>query len=124
MHLGPILQLDIALKHIILGLKGISSQNEVQNIAIVIVMYAIYCTWVKCNVEKISYSETKVMQFVKGYISFCTNVFFHVFEDRRKSQLLKMYKEKICTYTCLFKILILLTQLTNFSFISVVLSLR
>ena len=60
-------------------------------------MYAIYYTWVKCNVEKISYSEAKVMQFVKEYISFHTNVFCHVFEDRRRSQLLKMYKENICS---------------------------
>ena len=96
MNLGPLLHLDIALKHIILGLQGISSQNEVRNIVIVIVMYAIYCTWVKCNVEKISYSEAKVMQLVKEYISFYTNVFCHIFQDRRKSQLLKMYKEKIC----------------------------
>ena len=61
MLLGPILQIDISLKHIILGLKGILFQNEVRNIVIVIVMYVTYCTWVKCNVETISYSEAKVM---------------------------------------------------------------
>ena len=96
MLLGPILQIGITLKHIILGLKGISSENEVQNIVIVIVMYAIYCRWVKCNVKKNSYSEARVMQFVKEYTSFYTSVFCRVFEDRHKSQLLKMYKEKIC----------------------------
>ena len=96
MLLGPILQIDITLKHIILGLKGISSQNEVWNFVLVIVMYAIYCTWVKCNVETISYSEARGLQFVKEYTHFYTDVFCHVFEDRRKSQLLKMYKGKIC----------------------------
>ena len=56
LQLSEILQLDIKLKHITLGLQKISIQNEIKNIVVVTVMYAIYFTWVKCSFENICYS--------------------------------------------------------------------
>ena len=52
------------LKHIIPGLKHVTLQNEVWTTVIVIIIYARYRTWVKCNVV----TETK--QMIKEYIIF------------------------------------------------------
>ena len=46
--------------------------------------------------KKNCYREANVMQSVKEYVVFYTNVFCHVFEDKCKSQLMKLYKDKIC----------------------------
>ena len=67
LQLSGILQIDIKLKHIILGLQNISTQNEIKNIVVVTVMYAIYSTWVKCSFENICYSTIDLNYIIKEY---------------------------------------------------------
>ena len=68
LQVSGILQIDIKLKHIILSLQNISIQNEIKNIVIVTVMYAIYSTWVKCSFENICYSTIDLSHIIKEYI--------------------------------------------------------
>ena len=81
LQLSEILQTDIKLKHIILGIKNISIQNEIKNIVIVTVMYAIYSTWVKCSFENICYSTIDLNHIIKEYIILYCNTFSQMYED-------------------------------------------
>ena len=70
--------------------------NKVRNILIVTVMYAIYCAWVKCNCEKISYYDFDIKTCIKENVIFYCSVFNLVFNDRNQKKLISRYKEQIC----------------------------
>ena len=94
--LSKILQLDIQLKHIILGLKNLSAVNEIKSIVIVTVMYATYCTWVKCSFDNLCYNSVNLYQIIKEYIVFYCNVFVYMYKDVESKNCLTHYKEQIC----------------------------
>ena len=96
LQLSGILQIDIKLKHIILSLQNISIQNEIKNIVIVMVLYAIYSTWVKCSFENICYSTINLNHIIKEYIILYCNTFSLTYEDLCKKTMLRIYKERIC----------------------------
>ena len=81
LQLSGILQIHIKLKYIILGLQNISTQNEIKNIVVVTVMYAIYSTWVKCSFENICYSTIDLNHIIKEYIILYCNTFSLTYED-------------------------------------------
>ena len=68
---------NILLKHIILGLKC-STENYVllnKIICIVIISYAIYSVWCKCNINNINYKNVDVKSNIKQQFSFYLEVF-------------------------------------------------
>ena len=95
LQLSEILQIDIKLKHITLGLKNISIQNEIKNIVVVTVMYAIYSTWVKCSFKNICYRTIDLNQIIKEYIILYCNTFSFMKIYVKKNNA-KTYKERIC----------------------------
>ena len=92
LKVGEIPQLEIQCKHLILGLYSRNTTNNVRNIIIVTIMYAVYCPWVKCNVKLHSFKDFVLKSFVKQQVIFYTNVFNYVFKDNHRRKTIQKYK--------------------------------
>ena len=80
---------NILLKHVSLSIQ-FSIENYVlqtQNICIVIISYAIYSVWCKCNINNINYKNIDVKSNIKQQSSFYLEVFKSTFGNPRKEHL-------------------------------------
>ena len=78
------LELNIKLKHIILGLNGEFILNISRHLCIVIISYAIYATWCKCSFEKTNYAHVNLKCEIKQQLHFYLNIFGHIFKSKLK----------------------------------------
>ena len=68
-------QANITLKHIILGIRYQNYLSENRNICVVIVRYAIFSTWSKCNWNNSDYKSVDIASIIKERLSFYGEVF-------------------------------------------------
>ena len=80
---------NILLKHIIIGFQFNNENYVLQNkiICIVIISYAIYSVWCKCNINNKNYKNTDVKSNLKQQLSFYLEVFKSIFDNPRKEHL-------------------------------------
>ena len=80
---------NILLKHIIIGFQFNNENYVLQNkiICIVIISYAIYSVWCKCNINNKNYKNTDVKSNIKQQLSFYLEVFKSIFDNPRKEHL-------------------------------------
>ena len=77
------------LEYVSLNFKCNTENYVVQNkiICIVIISYAIYSVWCKCNINNINYKNTDVKSNIKQQLSFYLEVFKSIFDNPRKEHL-------------------------------------
>ena len=83
------MKVNIKLKHIILGFQCNNNNYVLQNkfLCIVIISYAIYAIWCKCNMNNTSYKDVHIKSIINQQLSFYLEVFKSICDNPRKEHL-------------------------------------
>ena len=87
--LSNCLKLNVTLKHIIPGIRCQNYLSENRNICVVIVSYAIFSTWSKCNWNNSDYKSVDIVSIIKERLSFYGEVFDSILANSNQRKNMK-----------------------------------
>jgi len=71
---GRILKINIAWKHIVIGVNDTNTNSQIINMCISIVAYSINCLWIKCSMSNTPYENVKMMEHIESSLLFYSRV--------------------------------------------------
>ena len=84
-NISNCLQLNIMLKHIVLGITCDNYISENRNICIVIVSYAIYNNWYKTSINCEDYASSDIKKCIRNQLSFYGEVFLKLLSLKQRN---------------------------------------
>ena len=69
-RIGALLKVNIAWKHIVIGLEESNFNSKLVNLIISTIAYSIFCIWVKCSFSEAKYENVAIEDFIWARLIF------------------------------------------------------